>query len=428
MREHRWMVAALVLGALLLGAAVALPKYGLDIAVGVLLIPVAVLLARRWPEAVLLLFLVAGSYKTVLPSRLDPTLLLGAVVVCLGVLRIARGDVRRPPVGAWAFLAFGLVVLASLSGLPAGYGLDKVVRFTTLGAVAFFAGYLLLDNDVSVERYMRAAIAFGLVVGTIAIAQGSIGDARFTALQSNTIQLGRAASFAAAGAFVSLLHDKNAFVWSAPAMAISLLTLAGTGSRGPALGIILVCGALLVVRLFTAGAARAVIVGAAAGVVIGATGVWALVPVAASSRFALLLSGSPGTSGAARLVLYATAGTLFLARPVAGWGAGAFADYGAGLAYPHNAILEVASEFGVVGLVPYVLSVVSALVASLVRVFSRPSVAGDFLFAAVSIAVVNAMVSGDINDNRILYTLMGAVFAAAVRSRIVPETKSEVSS
>jgi O-antigen ligase len=409
-----WVAIAVVAGGVALGVAVALPQRGTEIAIGLLLLVPIAFVARLWPEAVLLLFVVSGSFKSALPSFIDPTLVLGAVVGVLVGVRLLRGGVRRPPPGFWAFGLFALVVITSVLGQPSAYGLDKLARFGTLSVLAFVGGYLLLDEEAALRRFLIAVVAYGTGVAALGLLSGfSVGAARLTALQSNTIQYGRAASYAAAGAFVSVLHRRRAWTWATPVVAVCLLALAGSGSRGPALGLVLVCGALMLMRLATRGAARVALAGVAVGTAIAASGVWVLVPPQATARFALILQGNPGTSGAARLALYSTAVALLAAKPWLGWGLGSFSDYGGVYLYPHNALLEVGAEVGVVGLAPYLFALVSGVWDSVKLAIRVPSVGFDFLFAGVILGVVNAMVSGDLNDNRLLYALLGSAFGVA---------------
>ncbi len=410
-----WVAIAVVAGGVALGVAIALPQRGTEIAIGLLLLVPIAFVARLWPEAVLLLFVVSGSFKSALPSFIDPTLALGAVVAVLVLGRLMRGGVRRPPAGFWAFVLFAAIVAMSFLSQPSGYGADKLARFGTLSLLAFVAGYLLLDSDDAVRRFAIAVIAYGTTVACVGLLSGfSAGAARLTALQSNTIQYGRAASYAAAGAFVGALHARRGWLWGGPVIVASLLALAGSGSRGPAIGLVVVCGLILLIRLVTRGAARAVVTAAAVGIVLAATGAWRLIPEQATARFALILSGDPGTSGSTRLVLFALASELFRARPIVGWGSGGFAGFGAGYLYPHNAVLEVGAEFGLVGLVPYLVAVASGLWSSLKQAFRPGSLASDFIFTGLALAVVNAMVSGDLNDNRMLYVFLGAALARAV--------------
>jgi O-antigen ligase len=419
-------VLLLVLLGVGLGLLIVLPEQA-TIGVAVGLAPAMVYVALRWPQAMLSLFLLSGSFKTALGSTLDLTIAFGVLVAVAIVVRIVQKGMRRPPFGMWAFLVFAAIVAASLVGGVNAYGFDKVARFETLSMLALLGGFVLLDTERDVERFMTVLVALGAFLSLVAIfTGGNPGLAgRFTALSSNTIQLGRVASFAAAGAVVALINRRDSWVWAVPTIVIGLLALAGSGSRGPALGLVVVASVLVLIHLTSAGAARTILATAVIVSIVVFSGVWAIIPPTATARFAKILAGDPGSSGTARLLLYAIAASIFLSHPLEGVGAGGFATYAGRYIYPHNAFLEVGAEYGIIGLVPYTIAVVSALWTSFRAALHRGSIANDFVFAGVSLALVNAMVSGDLNDNRVLYAFMGAAFVALSRRRAEARAAAE---
>jgi len=112
----------------------------------------------------------------------------------------------------------------------------------------------------------------------------------------------------------------------------------------------------------------------------------------------------------ARLDYYQSAISLWTKRPVFGHGIGAWPIL-VGLpdsqAYPHNIILEILVELGVFGLTLFTIVFLFAL-----RQFgSLRTIRNDpwrlLILMLFFHAVVNAMVSGDISDNRLLYGILG---------------------
>jgi O-antigen ligase len=100
-----------------------------------------------------------------------------------------------------------------------------------------------------------------------------------------------------------------------------------------------------------------------------------------------------------RDILASAAWHLFLDHPSVGVGLGGFQSAGAPSYYPHNLLLQVASEGGVVGLV-LLLAGLGLLV---YRWFQPRSVEHDFILAIWLLYFVASQVSGHIYDARLIW-------------------------
>ena len=100
----------------------------------------------------------------------------------------------------------------------------------------------------------------------------------------------------------------------------------------------------------------------------------ALSPEAATLRFSALgeyvldpAGATVDTSAGVRVDLFGAALRMFAERPIIGNGTGSFASFAAGtvgltdLPYPHNIVLQVGADFGLLGLGLVALLVASAL-------------------------------------------------------------------
>ena len=127
-------------------------------------------------------------------------------------------------------------------------------------------------------------------------------------------------------------------------------------------------------------------------------------------RFDSLVSNiERGEPANPRLKLWQHAVDYWSERPLVGHGVGAWPILYLGRDrrhYPHNMILELLVEFGVVGLVLFAgLVLVLARRVSLRRLREDPA-----LMLAVMLCIntfINAMTSGDISDNRTLFAMLG---------------------
>ncbi|MFA7466643.1 MAG: O-antigen ligase family protein [Desulfotomaculaceae bacterium] len=108
-----------------------------------------------------------------------------------------------------------------------------------------------------------------------------------------------------------------------------------------------------------------------------------------------------------RLSFYQVALHAFIQNPAVGAGTGSFAALApaSGVAYPHNLFLELAAELGIIGLV---LSLGLVFVPLGRLAFSRQQ-AGDAPLAGALMmyCLANAMVSGDVNGNFLLWLAAG---------------------
>jgi hypothetical protein len=101
--------------------------------------------------------------------------------------------------------------------------------------------------------------------------------------------------------------------------------------------------------------------------------------------------------------MYATALGLTLQNPF-GLGLGGFERYALlDLRYPHNMLLEVGCEMGWLPLLGLLILIAASLVC-MVRVLRREYSWQTLFLATVLLnSLLNAMVSGDLNDNRLFF-------------------------
>ncbi len=123
----------------------------------------------------------------------------------------------------------------------------------------------------------------------------------------------------------------------------------------------------------------------------------------------------PNKSVELRQERFANAWRLWLSAPLIGAGAGSFAYYYPAdqlRVYPHNIILEILSELGLVGIVLWLAMLVIAFRGFVKKGVCRRSLSiialGFFTFT-----IMNAMISGDIVSNRHVFTALGLLVATS---------------
>jgi O-antigen ligase len=436
--------AALAAAAACLGAAVLLrllmqPTLALVLAAAVVL----VFLARRsvaYPLALAglppVIFAVFGSNP--LPRGTVTGIVAGAIIIAVVFAVVERADPPPP----WVFLAVPVVVsvallavmLLRLGDSPATDVGSVKVQLFAVGNLLFLLGGLVVGWRIEdVPLLLGLVLAIAVAGAVILVVKFSTGQAetvlasRFAVtLEEGPIALGRAAGAGLLIALYVLMSARPAALrllvaGTAPVLAVGLFA---SGSRGPALGLAVGLIVLLALGLTGRTALRGVLL--FAGAVMAAIVVVAqVVPQSSISRTLSFVSGDAAVSSNGRTQLWSSALDMFDRAPLLGEGTGAFAALPSQESYPHNLFLELAAELGLIGLA-LGLAMAGGVAVSLTRAWR--SARGEELPLAAAIlalfsgAVVNAMFSGAIYDNRAVW-LWGGV-AVGISARVLAPARA----
>ncbi len=367
----------------------------------------------RWPVPPRFLalggFVFAGDLKAgPLLSRLpvDLTLLTGAILAGTVLLRWLRGARVASAAGLGLVLGWFLTFLPGAAATAATpYGTRKLATLATFSLLAATAPFFLVRDRADQAHALEGlACLCGVITLDALSGMGQGGLQRLAASGGGTIALGRAAGFLAlAGAARFAAGGRTAPLHLALAAAGTVAALF-SGSRGPMGGLALG----LVLLLAAAGRGRLRLLAAAGASAAALHLSLALGPAGSLRRVADFLRGEFGASEAYRALAASSAWARIPGAPL-GLGLGGFAtqvDLDAGVArqYPHNLLLETTLEAGwACGL---------ATVALLGAALGRAWRSGEaLLFAGVGFWTLNALVSGDVNDNRPLFALLATALA-----------------
>jgi O-antigen ligase len=398
--------AAVALGPLALGLPVAL-------AVGIVLL--------REPMALLTLYVWVGLYKdksVVASSPVDVTLLLGLLLVALCAYRWACGRVRSVPLGLAApLVAISAALIVSLGWTPSpAYGDEKATKFVTLTLLATLAPFFLVETERDLRRFFSWTVVLAIVTAAFTVMNPPADDGRLTiGSEGNTIGISRVLCTGALILLVGALTDLIARRGWSVAGAIALVAVAAAiGSRGPLL-------ALVFALLATGAVWLARVPGKLAPVLLAVTAAAALLPFISlpqdSSQRLSRAVRDPVASFRTdpRYDIFSQAVTLIEHHPLVGVGAGGFQSVGRlGVPpedYPHNMVLEVWSELGLLPLVILLASIVT-LLTGLWRGAWRHAHdrAGPLLYVLIGFLLFNlfaTLLTGDLNDNRAFWGVFG---------------------
>ncbi len=380
------------------------------------------------------LFLFAGYYKAdprfdFIQAHIDLTvlfLILSFFVVIYRLLknRIDLSKKRNNRVIA-VILFFSLAVFFFLSlfySESKQYGGEKALRFLVLTGWAFIGVFLLIRDNKSLRYFVWAIVFISTAMAIDSLLRYGENDKIefITAFGSNYIALSRATGLGLLSVLFYLFPNeqkKTRKLWLLGISGLLLWAMLSSGARGPvislglAIVLLLIFTALGIIRTENRRMLARLGIIIASVVVIVITFGDKLFPTL-MLRMNILFYGG-GSSALERVDFFGEAFDLWIDSPIWGKGIGQFgwAIWGQDIReYPHNILLELAAETGLIGLGLF-LAIISLSIKNLFICCTQENrfskkICG-YLLPAFCFCFLNALISGDINDNRILFTMVG---------------------
>lgn len=361
------------------------------------------------------LFLMAGAVKaaqTLAWIPVDLTMFAALGTIAAISLCLVRRSFAIPQAVVPVLLLFLLFVPSLLWMEPNAYAVEKESRFFSLTLLAALAPIFLVRDLRSLRWFLGALTAVGiLLAGDAAVTLvRSGGDLlRLSALGSTTIALGRCTGAALLWVAILGIEGRLKFLHTLALVGLLSVILLASGSRGPLLAALAVLA--VVALLFHRGSApRLYRLGGLA--LVGALGVLfslSYLPVLSLSRVTSLLSGEMGASASWRIdALHVSLGAI--ARTPLGTGLAGFATVSdlplpSLREYPHNLLAESFLEGG--WLAGFCLAGLTAVaVRRAWRLAGEAAAEYRGAFALLLFCLMNALVSGDMNDNRLFFAFL----------------------
>ena len=360
----------------------------------------------------------------------DMTVFFFCLSVAAGLVPLLRGSLFYLP-GIQSVIPGGILVLwitASLAWSPSQtYAHEKFTLVAVVNLWCLIATAVIISSSrARVWRFLILLFLFGLVVAAdYTFVTGGFSAIRriedLRTISENYLWLGQLVGFAALVAFALWLRAPRRSIQGLvllAAFALFAYVLLKGGGRAPAaaVAIPMVMSFLLSFRLRRGQLiiTRTILASLGLVAVLG-LGVTFLAMSGESSlrtlqRIEKLVSEQGGgRSAAARGDYWRHAVAYWVERPLVGHGAGAWPILYLGRdqsSYPHNVILELLVEFGLIGVLLFAAVVlVACRRVSLQRLREDPA-----LMCAAMLCInafVNAMSSNDLPGNRNLFTMLG---------------------
>ena len=380
---------------------------------------VALLMVVLAPELVLALFLISGAIKAAawMPAiPLDFTLFTWVLMVLAMISAALRpGGIPRFPRTALVAVALVAIVVASVWwSVDPTAGFSKAVKFEILTMAGFAAPLLLIRDRAALTRLMLALTGGGLLIALTTVTTNNTGEPLSVA-GGNEITAGLypALGLIAALGYLALLPRGWRLAGFLPVI-ILLPAVVAAGSRG----VLVACAlalAYVVVRHIACSKRpllSAVVVGVALLVI--AQLATSLAGGAAAKYESSLLSTNASQVLGERQFLYDRGVRLALNHPIAGIGVGGFATssivYENEL-YPHNIVLELASEEGYIAVLILGFLIGGAWWARRRTPGGLRTPEAVVTGGLIILGVTEGFFSFDINGNRIIWFALGLAFA-----------------
>ena len=206
-------------------------------------------------------------------------------------------------------------------------------------------------------------------------------------------------------------------------MAPVAITFISSGSRGPVIGMAVALPSVLLWRAASPVIARRLAWSLVAVGGLAVIAVVAFVPPEATQRSLSIFQTTQETGDTSRIILWGEAMHAFssdLMHTLVGVGTGGYASIATtGALYPHNIVLEIGSELGILGLLAFAAFVISVIVRLLGLLARGGESAGwsGLLLTLFMFSLVNAQFSGDMPYNSGLWLWGGIAGGLAAAAR-----------
>lgn len=381
-------------------------------------------------EVFFALFLVAGAFKEgfTLPKYVpDLTLLFMSLSMLVVVKRLLKSPYITKNViqSLLFFLPLPLLMAFSLFYTDSTiYAFEKLSRFLIITSWAYIGGILLLKNKKSLKLFLNTLLFVSVMMGIQSLFIYADNRTGFVSVfGSNYLALGR---MCAIGIFIAVtlyVMDKtNSFKQKALFFIIACLlmfSLLLTGSRMPLLSLILTLFMIMPLyflrikqgNIFVKKSIVTFVSEIMVGIFLIIYGAISGLFSTTVNRFLMLTTGG-GDSALSRIERYGTALKMWSENFILGGGVGSFSVFYTGVDksdYAHNIFLEIGSEMGIVGIFSFIFILLFSLY-KISRTMKHKDISKNLVYCILLITFylfLNANVSGDLNDNRMLFTFLG---------------------
>lgn len=375
----------------------------------------------------ILLYLLFDFVKVSIPL---PAFISYLIIISAGtaIYLLKRGEDRQfdfNNILFWLSIAIGLILII---GIPYSanklYGIKKTVFYFAYNMPIFSVAILMKKDYKSIERLLLLLVLIGFIVAVLSYyaAQSNIffKFVRFRLSENvGPLYVGRTLGISCVAALFFIVRLKNYLMKLIFILILFVLIspIIWSGSRAPVLGLMI---SFLLFYLFQPSQSMFRKI----SVTFLSIGIAILYFVQSASQVAARLATPIGAeaSAAFRIFAWFKAVQDFISSPILGIGTGSFiliTPY-IPLTYPHNLLLELASENGIIGLALIIAFLYIAIRTGLksINYYHRNTRLLETQLSVVVMSIFsftlwNSMFSGDIYANAIVWWPIGLIIALA---------------
>lgn len=387
-------------------------------------------------EMAFVAFLLSGSYKATAVGRLfpiDATVFTGALTLIIGITIVLRsGGLPRRFLPALCSGVLLIVWLATTLTWSSGSGATQsgALSGLVLVAIAFLgAGCVIAPDPRRVERFLGIFAGFTVLLLLITVNLIRPASGIDAAASSNRISRAIAMTVGAQVLLAFALTSGHRWWTRTGAFILALLFMAAvlfTGTRQALIGFVIGLPILLPLAGRTLRSSKW-----GAGLLLGllVVGLASAGPKFWQSlytirRLEVFLSGRLGSSGDARVLRLRAGVAGFEASPLVGNGLGSFGDlWGVNaMDHPHNVVVEVMYDGGLVGLSLLAALAVFTLLRFPLGMNGLRGLARYALPCALIVVGFSSLVSSTIGQDRLLWGFLGLSTLGVVAAGRSPTT------
>ena len=369
-------------------------------------------------EFCFIMFVFSGAFKESVNIPID----LSVLFLGLTLIGTCVRFIKKPFIKKWhlmilaIFISLLMIMLISIMfGTYTEDSMDKIVKFTLLTLPTVILPMLFIQGKKSIEKLFIAISIIGTILSIASLPMILNPSSMFVGFNDgNYMGLARltGASFIILSYFI-IVSKKRFKILILPFWILNIVVLMSTGSRMPIVALV-IAGLFLLTKVFIIKDSKlyirkkamylfvTLIIGIIAFVRMLTLGMFDTVIY----RFGTLFQSGGGVSVSTRIERYKASIEMFSDHIISGVGIGNFGLFhdtkGFG-SYSHNLFFELISELGIFGMIWFFI-----FISLFVYVMFKLSVKYPLGLRITTIIItlyffLNAMVSGDINDNRALY-------------------------
>lgn len=381
-------------------------------------------------EFVFAAFLLASVFKSALPiGFIDTTLFffMWSVLIALKRLfntpKITRAAIIPLTLFSMLLAVFTISYIYTPSEV---YGAQKLMMLFSLTSWALIGTFVLITNKESLQKFLVSFMSIILITSLYVLTNFFLNSndvysqVRIGVEGSNYLGLGRAAALGALIVIFLYLFNSNVKnlkkIFAMFLLGVLLLTLMLTGARMALLSLILIIVVFLMSNTFKLVKGDVLVNKKSIKIFFSLIPVpLLLIPFQDSVatmflRLSTLTNSSGHGSYTQRFERFSLAFEMWKDSVFLGKGIGSYAIYFNGIDqryYPHNILFELVSEVGVIGLLIFLVLLITPFF--LTNVFKANNLQ-ICIILLLTYAFLNANTTGDINDNRMVFTFLALLY------------------